>query len=222
MRTCHRVRSVELLVVVSAMLLFASVHRGAWAAPELAPVLAQQSGWADRLVVVDNFLAARNARDAMGATGFTAPLLAIYDEQGQWIRDEPTVRAWLQKLTDMYLIDTLDRPREDGDRVVWVERLTRRGLPYREALASSVEVTVEVVVQGGRITTYSALYPGLASQSSRAGTESMPTTLATDAPGSPGMTLFAAWVGLAAGALIVVHVGQVVWHARHPTRNVRR
>ncbi len=157
-----------------------------------------------------------------GATLFCARLLAIYDVEGKWIVDEPMVKAWLQRLTDTYLIDTLVRPRADGERVVWVERLTRRSLPYREALASSVEVTVEVVVQGGSITSYSAVYPALSSQLSGAGTGSMPSGPATDAPGIPVMTLFvASAVGLAAAAVIVMNVAPAIWHARHRTRKVR-
>ncbi len=48
------------------------------------------------------------------------------------------------ELPDAYLIDMLAKPHTDGDGVAWSERLTPRGIPFPEALASSVHVDVRV------------------------------------------------------------------------------
>ena len=52
----------------------------------------QQPDPADPLVVAENFLLARNARDPMGAVAYCSPLLAIQDSQGQWIADQTAAK----------------------------------------------------------------------------------------------------------------------------------
>jgi hypothetical protein len=113
----------------------------------------------DPLGVVDGFLAARNARDPVGAVAWCAALLSIDDSDAPWIADSASITAWLRRLTDAYLVDTLVPPHANGDEVAWSERLTPRWIPFPEALESSVTVDVRVVVQAGRITSYAALYP---------------------------------------------------------------
>jgi hypothetical protein len=170
---------------------------------------------ADPLVVVESFLAARNARDALGATTFCANTLAVLDSEGQWIGDTSAVSGWLRRLTDAYAIDTLVRPHADGERVVWTERLVSRGLPFPDALATALEVKVEVVVQDGHITAYSAAYPGVSDRS-------------TGAPGEPGGSgslrraepvslgaLFALAALGSAGALLLLWLVPAIWRVRH-------
>jgi hypothetical protein len=84
----------------------------------------QQSPGYAPLFVVESFLAARNARDPFGATGWCAAMLELQDIDGQRFVDEPTTRYWLRQLTDKYLLETLSPPVANGNIVTWTERLT--------------------------------------------------------------------------------------------------
>jgi hypothetical protein len=169
---------------------------------------------ADPLVVVESFLAARNARDALGATAFCANTLSVDDSDGQWIGDAPAVTDWLRRLTDTYVIDTLVRPHADGQRMAWTERLVSRRLPFPDALATALEVKVEVVVQDGHIAAYSAAYPGVSPRS----------TGAPDEPGGGGSirraepvsigALFALAALGSAGALLLLWLVPAIRRAR--------
>ena len=110
--------------------------------------------------MVESFLAARDAHDALTASAFCADLLAINDADGQsWLGDARAVNSWLQQLIQAYSIDMLERPHADGEHIVWTERLSSRAAPFKDALASRIDVRVEVLVRAGKITTYSAWYP---------------------------------------------------------------
>jgi hypothetical protein len=141
------------------LLLLASVH-GAVSAPEQRPRPVQNLQTVDPIVIVESFLAARNAGDALGATAFCADLLAINGADGQsWLGDAPAVKSWLEQFSHAYWIDMLERPRVDGEHVAWTERLTTRSMPFKDALSSRLDVRVEVLVRDGKITTYSTWYP---------------------------------------------------------------
>jgi hypothetical protein len=179
----------------------------------------QQPGPADPLVVAENFLLARNARDPMGASAACSPLLAIQDGHGQWIADPPSSRDWLRRLTDTYTIDMLVRPRAEGDRVVWVERLAPRSLPFPQALQQSLEVQVDVRVQDGKITSYTAAYPVLAAPP-QAATQSHSTTAPPEQPVlSPSVAFFGSALALGASVLLVVALSSAVRRWRGLARN---
>jgi hypothetical protein len=127
-----------------------------------SPIQAQPADPRNPLVVAESFLAARNARDSPGASAFCWDPLTLSDADGLWTADAPATMQWLRRLTDTYVVDTLVRPIADNDAVVWVERLAPRRMPFRDALAQSVEVTVQVVVRDGKIMSYTALYPTFA------------------------------------------------------------
>jgi hypothetical protein len=165
--------------------------------------------------VVENFLAARNARDPIGATYFSAPLLVIHDDGGQWIADEPATRQWLRQFTDAYVIDMLVKPHATGDTITWVERLADRSLPYRDALRESMEVSVDVVVQNGKITSYTAPYPALAPRPLQGSTHSVSSHPSPTAPGlPPAVLLIASGVALPAGVILVMCAGRAISRAR--------
>ena len=170
---------------------------------------------ADPLVVAESFLLARNARDPMGATGFCSPQLVIQDEQGQWIADEPASRDWFRRLTDTYVIDMLVHPRTEGEHVVWVERLAPRSLPFPQALQQSLEVQVEVVVQDGKITSYTAPYPVLAPQPPQAATQPLSGAASLNEPVvPPALAFFGSALVLAAVVLLVMNASPVLRRAR--------
>jgi hypothetical protein len=212
----------HMLRILPSSLMIALLLTGLWstaAAHEPRPVFAQQPDPADPLVVVENFLAARNARDALGATAFCASLLPIHDAQGgQWVADPPAAIDWLRRLTDTYLIDTLVRPHADGERVAWVERLTLRSLPFRDALASSIRVEVDVVVQDGKITEYNAAYPPATPAHVPDAQRSMEPTTDSPAYSSPWSLFIATSVALAIGAALVASVSRMVGRGRRATR----
>jgi hypothetical protein len=113
----------------------------------------------DPVVVVESFLAARNARDPLSASAFFASLLSIQDGERERTVEQVAAIDWLRRLTDTYAIDMLVRPHADGERVTWMERLTPRSVPFRDALAASIRVDVQVEVQDGKIISYDATYP---------------------------------------------------------------
>jgi hypothetical protein len=154
----------------------------------------------DPLAVVDGFLAARNARDSVGAAGWCAALLSIEDGDAHWIAHSVSTTEWLRQLSDAYHVDTTVAPHIDGDTVAWSERLTPRGLPFPEALASSMVVDVHVVVQAGQITHYRALY-------SREPSGQAPGVESMSAPSVAPLTMFG--VTAAGLALIAALVGAV-------------
>lgn len=198
-----------LLVLVGAALMLGTTMPAAAAS--------QQPDPADPLVVTENFLLARNARDPMGAVAYCSQLLAIQDAQGQWVADQAASRDWFRGLTDTYTIDMLVHPRAEGDRVVWVERLAPRSLPFPQALQQSLQVRVEVVVQDGKITAYTAPYPVLASQSPRAAASQpvggAPTLNEPAVP--PAVAVFGSALVLG-GVVVLATIGRSVLRRRRP------
>jgi len=186
------VRMSRLLAGLTIVLAPLVLSSSASAAGDQPPGLSQQPDPSDPISVVEEFLSARNARDAFGATYFIGPTVLIQDADAKWLADEPSARQWLGRLMDTYVIDMLVRPHTVGGTVVWVERLSSRSIPFPDALRDSLAVEVEVVVQDGKITSYSAQYPmlrlppsGVAMQSSNSGQR-------TNATGIPPALLFVA------------------------------
>jgi hypothetical protein len=122
---------------------------------------AHQSLPTEPLFVVESFLAARDARDLFGATGWCAALLELQDSAGQWFVDEPTTRYWLGQLTDRYLVDRLSPPVANGNVVTWTERLTPRIERSADPWNKIMTVQVSAVVRDGLIADVSAPYPPL-------------------------------------------------------------
>jgi hypothetical protein len=177
----------------------------------------QQPGPADPLVVAENFLLARNARDAWAASALCSPLLAIQDGQGQWIADSNASRDWLRRLTDTYTIDMLVHPRAEGDRVVWVERLAPRSVPFPQALQQSLEVQVEVVVQDGKIVAYTAPYPVLAPQPPQAASQPLSAAAPRNQPVvAPAVAFLLGSALVVGGAVLVATIGRSVRRRRGP------
>jgi hypothetical protein len=110
----------------------------------------QLSEPSEPVTTVDDFLLARNLGDFSGAVGWCASLLEIQDLDGPRFLDAPAAGDWLHQLGDTYFIDTVRQPRSDGSTVTWTERLTRRGVPFREAVRSSITVEVQAVIRDGR------------------------------------------------------------------------
>jgi hypothetical protein len=162
----------------------------------------QQESYPEPLVVVESFLAARNAQDPWGAAAWCAPLLELQDVDGQWFVDPPTTSDWLRQLTARYLVDSISPPIVRSETVTWTERLTPRNRPFPEALASSISVDVSAVVRNGKIAHLSAPYPPLPIRSQArladvAGTEGTSSAAPPIAPA----TLF---IGSAAGLVLTV------------------
>jgi hypothetical protein len=175
----------------------------------------QQAGSADPLVVAENFLLARNARDPWGASAVCSPLLAIQDGQGQWIADPAASRDWFRRLTDTYTIDMLVQPRAEGDRVSWVERLAPRSLPFPQALQQSLEVQVEVVVQDGKITSYTAPYPVLGAQPPQTAAQLLGGPASLHEPAvPPAVAFFGLALALAVVVFLVMNASAVIRRAR--------
>jgi hypothetical protein len=203
-----------LMVLVGAALTMATTTTTTPAAAS------QQPDPADPLVVAESFLLARNARDPWGASALCSPLLAIQDAQGPWIADQAASRDWFRRLTDTYTIDMLVHPRAEGERVVWVERLAPRSLPFPQALQQSLEVQVEVVVQDGKITAYSAPYPVLGPQPSQAATRPLGGPASLNEPAAPpAVAFFGSALALAAVGLLVTNARAVVRRARRSARS---
>ena len=80
-----------------------------------------------------------------------APLLELQDRDGSWFIDAPTTGGWLRRLTERYFIERLSALVVEGNTVSWTERLSRRSVPYPEALRSSfsVEVCASCCAAGG-------------------------------------------------------------------------
>jgi hypothetical protein len=119
----------------------------------------QQPATTEPLVVVENFLLARDRYDPVGAAVWCAPLLELQDVDGSWFIDPPTTSDWLRQLTDRYFVERLSALAIEGDTVSWTERLSRRSLPYPEALRSSFSIEVHAVIHDGRIAYLSGPYP---------------------------------------------------------------
>jgi len=151
---------------------------------------AQQSPGYAPLFVVESFLAARDARDPFGATGWCAATLELQDIDGQWFVDEPTTRYWLRQLTDKYLLETLSRPVANGNTVTWTERLTPRAVNPEDPWSKTMTVPVSAVIRDGTIAYLSGPYPPLALRPAQAAVAvqssgspvSATTTTATIAP----------------------------------------
>src|SRR5215207_893872 len=144
----------RVLVLLSATLLLTTAGASAASA-----VTNQQRHPGDPLVVVESFLAARNAGDPWGATGWCAELLELQDVDGQWFVESPTTSDWLRQLTDRYLLDTMSPLIVEGDTVTWSERLTLRRGQFPDAWSNGMTLDVSAVVRDGRISYLSAPYP---------------------------------------------------------------
>jgi hypothetical protein len=137
-------------VLISATGVSAASTAGAQQAPPDAP-----------LVVVESFLAARNAGDSFGATDWCAAVLELQDIDGQWFVDEPAMRYWLRNLTDKYLLDTVSPPVANGNTVTWTERLSPRSPSSSDPWSKVMTVEVGAVIRDGTIAYLSAPYPPL-------------------------------------------------------------
>jgi hypothetical protein len=214
--------SMRLLASLATVVALTGPGSTALAAQGGRQALAQQPDPTDPIEVVESFLAARNARDSIGATYFSAPILAIHGAEGDWDADEHASRQWLRQLTDAYVIDMLVKPYADGNTVLWVERLAPRGLPFRDALLTSVNVDVQVVVSDGKIVSYSAAYPALQPQLPPAATPTGTGDSATRPPGIPPAVLFtASALVLAVGAFLMLNVMRVASRPRRSTLSRR-
>lgn len=178
----------------------------------------QQPDPADPVVVAENFLLSRNARDPIGAVTYCSPLLAIQDGQGQWVADQPASREWLRGLTNAYVIETLVHPRAESgsDRVVWVERLAPRSMPFPQALRQSLEVQVEVVVQDGKIVSYTAPYPVLAPQPVQAASQPLGGPPPLNEPVVPPAVAFIGSALALGGVVLVAMIASSVIRRRRP------
>jgi hypothetical protein len=110
------------------------------------------------LIVVENFLTARDARDPVGAAGWCAMLFELQDEEDYWFIDGAALVTWLRLLTHTYTIERLTPLVAEGDHVTWTERLTRRG-GGPEAQPTSRTVQVHAYVRDGKIAHLSGPYP---------------------------------------------------------------
>src|SRR5205823_44148 len=106
--------------LIAAALLLTNLGNAVFAADEPLSIAAQQPDPKDPLVVAESFLAARNARDSLGAAAFCWDPLTLSDADGRWTADAPSTMQWLRRLTDTYMVDMLVRPTADDDAVVWV------------------------------------------------------------------------------------------------------
>ena len=198
-------RQMLMVLVAAAVTLGTTTHAAA----------AQQPDPADPVVVAESFLLARNARDPMGATAVCSPLLAIQDSQGQWIADQAASRDWFRRLTDIYTIDMLIHPRAEADRVVWVERLAPRSLPFPQALQQSLQVQVEVVVQDGKIVSYTAPYPVFAPQPLQAASQPGGAVPLNEPVVPPAVALLGSALALG-GVVVLARIGRSVLRRRRP------
>jgi hypothetical protein len=113
---------------------------------------------AEPLVVVQNFLAARDARDAVAAATWCAALLELQDVDGQWFIDEPATIVWLRLLMSNYTVEQQSPLVVQGNTVAWTERLTRTGATWA-GTPSITTVEVHAVVRDERIVYLSGPYP---------------------------------------------------------------
>ena len=208
----------RLLVLLAVPVLVAGgVCAATVSAPAPPPRVVEHAEALDPLLVVESFLAARDAHDALAASAFCADLLAINDADGQsWLADVRAVNSWLQQLTQAYSIDMLERPHADGEHIVWTERLSSRAAPFKDALASRIDVRVEVLVRAGKITTYSAWYPSAPPNSPiTTGQPPAGPRVAAGAAAVPPVTLFfLSTFGMLFAAALLLSVLPAVWRAR--------
>jgi hypothetical protein len=200
--------------LVACMLLAAAATPGAFAAH------GQQPEPADPLAVVENFLLARDMRDPAGAAVWCAPLLELQDVDGSWFIDTPTTSDWLRKLNDKYYIERLSELLVEGDTVSWTERLSRRSLPYPEALRSSFSIEVHAVVRDGRIAYLSGPYPPIPlRRPTEDGGEPANEASRSTLTGAPVTLFVGSALGLALTALLAVWGHQVLRRAAERGRH---
>jgi hypothetical protein len=153
------------ILLVSATLGAACIVLGSGAstpavASTSAPASAdQQPDPTAPVAIVESFLLARNVCDFSGAAGWCASLLELQDSGGSWLVDAPTTSDWLRQLANRYVIDPLTHPAAAGTTVSWTERFSRRGIPFPEALRSSISVEVHAVIRDRKIAYLSGPYP---------------------------------------------------------------
>ena len=140
---------------------------------------------------------------------------------GSWFVETPTTSDWLRQLTDRYFIERLSPLVAEGNTVSWTERLSRRSIPYPEALRSSVTIEVHAVVREGRITYLSGPYPPIPLRRPTPTTgEPGPGEGAGGTPAAGPATLFVgSALGLSLTALLAARGGPLVrgavqrgWH----------
>lgn len=170
----------------------------AWAVPIAA---AQQSPGYAPLFVVESFLAARDARDPFGATGWCAALLELQDIDTDWFVDEPSIRYWLRQLTDKYLLETVSRPVANGNTVTWTERLTPRALRSEDPWSKTMTVQVSAVIRDGTIAYLSGPYPPLPLRAAQpvVAVQSSASPVSTTPAAVPPATMF---LGTALGLML--------------------
>ena len=176
----------------------------------------------DSIAVVQNYLLARNMGDFTGAARWCAPLLELQDVDDSWFVDQPATADWLRQLTREYLIDTVVEPHQDGNTVIWTERLTRRGEAFAGPGPARMTIEIHAVIREREITYLSGPYPPLPLRSSRAAPgEPAFVTHSNVASGAPPAVLF---LGSAGGlAILVMLIGALsrrLTHARHGNANV--
>ncbi len=172
----------------------------------------QQLEPTDPVTVVENFLLARDTGDPLGAAGWCAALLELQDVDGQWFVDTPTTAEWVRQLTDQYHIDRLSALVVEGSEVSWTERLTRRTLPFPEALHSSLTIDIHAVIRDGKVAYLSGPYPPIplrrpaetAGELGTSGSSGSSTTI------TPASMFFGSALGLALTALLAARAGPLV------------
>jgi hypothetical protein len=175
---------------------------------DVAVARAQATEPPDSLVIVENYLLARNLSDFSGAASWCAPLLELQDVDDSWFVDRSATVDWLRQLTSQYHIDTVAEPHQGRNAVTWTERLTRRGEP--SALAGPARMTIDVhaVIRDGKIAYLSGQYPPIPLRNSFAAPgEPAYVVHSNVASGvSPGVLFLGSALGL---ALLVTLIGTV-------------
>jgi hypothetical protein len=172
--------------------------------------------------IVENFLFARNMGDFSAAAGWCASLLEVENSGGSWFLDAPTTRDWLRQLANSYVVEPLTHPLAESNTVAWTERLSPRGVPFPEALRSSISVQVHAVIRDGKIAYLSGPYPWIPFRSGSASGEPGLREGSMSSPAIPPFTLFVgSALGLAVAALLVNILGPLIskavlrLHSRH-------
>jgi hypothetical protein len=166
------------------------------------------------VAIVENFLLARSMGDFFGAAGWCASLLELQDSEASWFVDAPTTSDWLRQLAARYVIDPLAHPAAEGNTVVWTERLSRRDIPFPEALRSSITVPVHAVILDGKIAHLSGPYPPIPFRSGSASGKPGLREGSMSSPGIPPFTLFVgSALGLAVAAFLANVLGPTIFNA---------
>lgn len=167
--------------------------------PELG---GQQSEPIQPVWVVESFLLARNLGDYSGAAEWCASLLELQDRNEPRYVDAKTTTNWLRQLAGAYVIDVVRQPRADGNSVSWAEQITRRGIPFPEALRSSASINVEAVIRDGKIAFLRGSYPPIEFRSTAATEPPIPQILSSKTAIPPATLFVGSALGMALAALL--------------------